>query len=195
LVREFHAESFEHILADIGLGERLAPLIAKRLLPEKPDQDSVPGGTTNDSKPLLIKGTEGAVVTLGRCCRPLPGEPIMGYLSAGRGIVIHRSSCNHMADYRKNPDKWVEVQWEQNIDAEFPVDLHLDVINKRGVLATVAAAIAEADTNIEKVNTSNLDGVMTTINLTVNVRGRIHLARIMRRLRVLPEVLRLYRQG
>jgi RelA/SpoT family (p)ppGpp synthetase len=195
LVREFHAESFDDLLADIGLGKRLAPLIAKRLFPENDEREAVAVPKSGDSQPLLIKGTEGAVVIFGRCCRPLPGDPIMGFLSAGRGIVIHRASCKHVADYKKNPDKWLEVDWEKDISAEFPVSLRLDVINKRGVLATVAAAIAEADTNIENVNTSNLDGGVTTIiNLVLNVHGRSHLAWIIRRLRLLPEVLRASRQ-
>ena len=189
LISEFKATSFDDILADIGLGKRLAPLLAKRLLAED-DENTAPSWHSNDhSRPLLIKGTEGAVVSFGRCCRPLPGDPIMGYLSTGRGIVIHRDTCKHIADYRKNPQKWLEVEWEQDIDADFSAELRLDMTNKRGVLASVAAAISEADSNIENINTPERDGVHTLMNITLNVRNSTHLDQIMRRLRQLPAVL------
>ncbi len=191
LVQELKLKNFDQLLADIGLGKRLAPLIAKRLLPEDNETSSArsPGAGT----PFLIKGTEGAVVSFGRCCRPLPGDTIMGYLSSGRGIVIHRDSCKHMADYKRNPQKWVEVEWAENIEADFSAELHLDMFNKRGVLAIVAAAISEANSNIEHINTPERDGLHTVMNLTLHVHSHTHLERIMRRLSQLPEVLHVIR--
>jgi GTP pyrophosphokinase/guanosine-3',5'-bis(diphosphate) 3'-pyrophosphohydrolase len=194
LVRELNVPSFEDILADIGLGNRMAPLLAKRLLPDIDSQET-PTVKSKGSKPLLIKGTEGTVVSFGKCCRPVPGDPVIGYLSSGRGIVIHRDACKNVADYKNNPEKWIEVEWEQSIKTDFPVELRLDVTNKRGVLATVAAAIAAADTNIDNINTLERDGVTTTVNLILNVRDRSHLARVIRRLRTLPQVLRISRRG
>lgn len=194
LTKELNVESFSDILADIGLGNRMAPIIAKRLLPEGDGQDYGSLGENRDSQPLLIKGTEGTVVIFGKCCRPVPGDPIVGYLSAGRGIVIHRGVCKNVTDHKTNPEKWIEVQWEENIKPDFPVELRLDVSNKRGVLATIAAAISNADTNIENINTSERDGVTTTVNLVLNVRNRSHLAHVMRGLRTLPEVLRIFRR-
>lgn len=194
LTKELNVQSFNDILADIGLGNRMAPLIAKRLLPETDEQDYGSLGENRDSQPLLIKGTEGTVVSFGKCCRPVPGDPIVGYLSAGRGIVIHRGACKNVADYKTNPEKWIEVEWEKYIKADFPVELRLDVTNKRGVLATIAATISAADTNIENINTSERDGVTTTVNLILNVRDRSHLAHVMRGLRTLPEVLRIFRR-
>jgi (p)ppGpp synthase/HD superfamily hydrolase len=195
LVSELNVQSFEDILADIGLGNRLAPLLAKRLLPDTQMPEHIdPPFKGKEANPLLIKGTEGTVVSFGRCCRPVPGDTIIGYLSAGRGIVIHRDSCKNVADYKTNPEKWLEVEWEKNIEADFPIELRLDITNKRGALATVAATIAEADTNIENINTSERDGITTTVNLILNVHNRAHLARIMRRLRTLPQVLRISRR-
>ena len=191
LVKEIKAKNFDDILADIGLGNRLAALIAKRLLPEEGAPDDI---AADDSQPLLIKGTEGAVVNFGKCCRPLPGDPVIGYLSAGRGIVVHRDSCKNVGDYMKHPDKWIEVEWENAIDVDFAVELRLHVANKRGVLATIAAAISVADSNIDNINTSERDGITTTVNLVLHVRDRDHLARIMRRLRTVPEVLRIFRR-
>jgi len=193
VTKELNASCFDDILADIGLGKRVAALVAKRLLPET-DAPESSAAKPKDSKPLLIKGAEGTVVTFGKCCRPLPGDSIVGYLSAGRGIVIHRDNCKNLADYRNNPEKWIEVEWEQGIKTEFPAELRLDATNKRGVLATIAATIAEAETNIDTINTSEKDGVTTTVNLTLNVRDRQHLAQVMRRLRTLPDVLRLSRR-
>ena len=135
------------------------------------------------------------MVSFGKCCRPLPGDAIVGYLNAGRGIVIHRDSCKNVASYKKNPDKWIEVEWEPQVSTDFSAELRLDVINRRGVLATIAAAIAATDSNIETINTSERDGNTTTVHLLLNVRDRAHLARVMRQLRTLPEALKLARRG
>jgi GTP pyrophosphokinase/guanosine-3',5'-bis(diphosphate) 3'-pyrophosphohydrolase len=193
LVREFNLSSFDDLLADIGLGNRVAALLAKRLQPEEGEEDASPLDAS--AQPLLIKGTEGTVVSFGKCCRPLPGDAIIGYLNAGRGIVIHRDNCKNVASYKKNPEKWIEVEWEQNLGADFTAELRLDVVNRRGVLATIAAAISATDTNIETINTSERDGATTTVHLLLNVRDRAQLARVMRRLRTLPEALKLARRS
>ncbi len=192
LVREFNLNNFDEVLADIGLGNRVAALIAKRLLPEG-DEDAA--GLDMSIQPLLIKGTEGTVVGFGKCCRPLPGDAIIGYINAGRGIVIHRDNCRNVANYKKSPEKWIEVEWEPHASADFSAELRLDVANRRGVLATIAAAISAADANIETINTSERDGSATTVHLLLDVRDRAHLARVMRQLRTLPEVLKLARRG
>ncbi|MDX1656956.1 MAG: RelA/SpoT family protein, partial [Candidatus Competibacteraceae bacterium] len=193
LVAELGVRDFNDVLTDIGLGNRLAALIAKRLVPDG-DEGQTPAKSAASPRPLMIKGTEGTVVSFGKCCRPLPGDPIIGYLTAGKGIVIHRDNCKNVSDYKKNPNKWLEVEWEESIDSEFSVDIRADVSNKRGVLATIAAAISETDTNIDNIHTSGRDGVTTTVNLTLSVRNRTHLARVLRRLRKLPEVLRIVRR-
>jgi RelA/SpoT family (p)ppGpp synthetase len=193
LVRELKLASFDDLLADIGLGNRVAALIAKRLLPEEGEEQTTSPDAS--AQPLLIKGTEGTVVSFGKCCRPLPGDAIIGYLNAGRGIVIHRDNCKNVTSYKKSPEKWIEVEWEQHIGADFSAELRLDVVNKRGVLATIAAAISATDTNIETINTSERDGNTTMVHLLLNVRDRAHLARVMRRLRTLPEALKLARRG
>ena len=193
LAREFNLASLDDLLADIGLGNRVAALIAKRLLPDEGEDESISPDAS--AQPLLIKGTEGTVVSFGKCCRPLPGDAIVGYLNAGRGIVIHRDSCKNVASYKKNPEKWIEVEWESQVGTDFSAELRLDVINKRGVLATIAAAISATDSNIETINTSERDGNTTTVHLLLDVRDRAHLARVMRRLRTLPEALKLARRG
>ena len=123
-------------------------------------------------------------------------EPVITWaFNAGRGIVVHRDSCKNVASYKKSPEKWIEVEWESQVSTDFSAELRLDVINKRGVLATIAAAISATDSNIETINTSERDGNTTTVHLLLNVRDRAHLARVMRQLRTLPEALKLARRG
>ncbi|MCB1778230.1 MAG: RelA/SpoT family protein, partial [Candidatus Competibacteraceae bacterium] len=191
LVRELGLDNFDDLLADIGLGNRVAALFVKRLLPNENEITPADVG----ARPLLIKGTEGAVVSFGKCCRPLPGDTIIGYLNTGRGIVIHRDNCKNVASYKKNPDKWIEVEWEQHTSVDFTAELRLDVTNKRGVLATIAAAISATDSNIETINTSERDGNMTTVHLLLDVHDRSHLARVIRQLRTVPEVQKVARRG
>ncbi len=193
LTKELGVAGFDEILADIGLGTRMAPLIAKRLLPGGESAEDRP--RADQGAPLLIKGTEGTVVSFGKCCRPLPGDAIIGYLTAGRGVVVHRENCRNVADYKKNPEKWIEIEWAESLRSDFPVDVRIDVSSKRGVFASVAAAISAADANIETISTSERDGVTATVNLTLNVRDRVHLAQVIKRLRALPEVLRIARRG
>jgi RelA/SpoT family (p)ppGpp synthetase len=188
VLAEFKLATFDDLMEQIGLGEQLAPLVARRLLPD----DAIETAPAT-AGPLSIKGTEGMVVTLGRCCHPIPGDPIMGYLSAGRGIVIHRDTCRNLADYRSQPDKWIEVQWEKDIGREFSVEIRCEVANQRGVLATVAATIAELGSNIEHVALQERDGQTSTLNLVFSVHDRKHLANIMRHIRNMPQVMRIAR--
>ena len=133
------------------------------------------------------------MVSLAKCCRPIPGDPILGFISAGRGIVIHTQDCKNVAEYRNKPEKWIEVEWEDNVEGDFPIDIRLLVQNQRGVLAKIAAAIAELEANIDNVNIEERDGIHSTLTFTVEVHNRVHLARIMRRLRSLELVVRIQR--
>jgi len=178
------------LYADIGLGNRMAMLVARRLVPagdeEKPAE-------TGHSQPLAIRGTEGMVVHFARCCRPIPGDNIVGFISSGRGLVIHTETCNNLSELRSRPDKWIDVEWQPDIDGEFPAEIRVDVTNQKGVLATIAAEISETGSNIENVSIEERDGLDTTLNFTVSVKDRQHLARVMRCIRKLPNVMRISR--
>ena len=189
MLQEYSMDSEETLLEQIGLGNRMAPLVARALADVPLDS-----GSHDESGPLVIKGTEGTVVQFAKCCRPIPGDRILGLLTAGRGIVIHTQECRNVAEFRKSPEKWIEVQWEDGVKGEFPVDLRVEVSNQRGVLATVAAAVAETQANIDNISLDERDGKHTTLNLTVSVSGRRHLARIIKRLRHIPQVLRIQRK-
>jgi (p)ppGpp synthase/HD superfamily hydrolase len=196
LLTELGFSDRDTLLEQIGLGNRMAPLVARALLPKTPDDGAMaaPAETGGSSRPLSIKGTEGTVVQYAKCCRPIPGDPILGFLTSGRGIVIHTQNCKNVTEFRKYPEKWIDVQWESGVEGEYPVDLRVDVTNQRGVLATIAAAIAETRANIENITLDERDGRNTTINLTIAVTGRIHLARILRHLRTIDQVLKISRK-
>jgi RelA/SpoT family (p)ppGpp synthetase len=179
------AELFEQL----GLGERLAPLVAKALL------DGPQVGTDNDPDrtPIVIAGTEGMVLSYGRCCHPIPGDPIMGYLSAGRGVVIHRNVCGNLGEFRKQPHKWIAVNWENDIDREFSVEIRVEVRNRPGALAEIAAKIGDADCNIEQVSVEEREGDTADLNFSILVKDRVHLARVIRSIRHMPVVKRVTR--
>jgi GTP pyrophosphokinase len=192
LVEELGLDGFETLLADIGLGSRMAVLVARRLIEgEEPARESEQG--TEDHNPLAIKGTEGVVVSFARCCNPIPGDPIVGVMSAGRGMVIHREGCRNVAEYRDKPDKWIPVQWSNDLEGEFPATIRAYTINQRGVLATLASKIADMGSNIENVSFDERDGTSITLTFALTVKNRVHLARIMRRIRAVPEVMKVMR--
>ncbi len=198
LVREYGLADVEALFEEIGFGKRIAPLVARRLLPasrggDGPRHESSTPVDGKETQPLFIKGSEGMVVNLARCCHPIPGDPILGFVSTGRGIVVHTQSCHNRSEYMNRPEKWIDLQWESGIGGEFAVEIRIEVVNQKGVLATVAAAIAETDANIENVQTEDRDGFFSTLNFIVGVSDRRHLARIIRRLRGIREVLRITR--
>ncbi len=192
LLEEYGMERLDTLLEQIGLGNRMAPLVARALYEE--EGEAAARAEKSGARPLAIKGTEGTVVQFAKCCRPIPGDPILGLITSGRGIVIHTQNCKNVTEFRKHPEKWIDVQWEDGIEGEFLVDLRTEVRNQRGVLATVAAAVADTQANIDNISLDERDGQHTTINLTVSVTGRRHLARILRRLRTIDQVLRIFRK-
>jgi RelA/SpoT family (p)ppGpp synthetase len=178
----------EDLFEKIGLGERLAPLIARRLLPA---EETAP--QSGALAPLVIAGTEGLVVSYARCCFPIPNDPIMAYLSSGRGVVIHRETCGNLAGFRKQPEKWLSVSWQKNLDRLFSSEIRVEVANKMGVLAAVAASIAGTETNIDHVSLVERDVDTSTLIFELQVRSRKHLARVMRTIRAMPDVLKVHR--
>jgi GTP pyrophosphokinase/guanosine-3',5'-bis(diphosphate) 3'-pyrophosphohydrolase len=194
LLREFELENTDQLLEAIGLGNRPALLVARRLVPDLEEKEEEKNaGADFPRRPLKIKGTEGMVVTFAKCCRPIPGDSIRGFITAGRGVVIHTERCKNLAEFRGRPERWTDVEWADDVQAEFLVEVRVDVENRRGVLATIAAAISDTDTNINNVNIDDRDGIMCSILFTLEVRDRHQLARVMRRIRGLDMVLRIVR--
>jgi guanosine-3',5'-bis(diphosphate) 3'-pyrophosphohydrolase len=181
----------EALLTDIGLGNRMPALVARRLVGDGGSEgcEDAPSETGSFS----IKGTEGMVVSYGRCCRPIPGDAIVGLFNPGKGIVVHRQECRNVGDFQSQRDKWLDVEWSGESAADFYTEIRVDVGNRRGALATVAAAIAEMGSNIDNVQLREKDGMTSTLEFLISVHGRKHLARIMRRLRHIPLVMRISR--
>ena len=182
-------ENPDNLYEQIGLGERLAPLTARLLLGTSQD------ATTPESTSLVIAGTEGMVVSYAKCCYPIPGDEVMGYLSSGRGVVIHRTSCGNLSNFRKQPEKWLSVSWEKEIDREFASQINVETVNKTGVLAEVAAVIADSHANIEEVSVVNRHADTSAMTFLLTVKDRIHLARIIRNVRKMPNVHRVSRDS
>jgi GTP diphosphokinase / guanosine-3',5'-bis(diphosphate) 3'-diphosphatase len=178
----------DELYEKIGLGERLAPLVARRLLPG--DQ-----ATSRDGKPvpLVVAGAEGLLVTYAHCCYPLPGDPIVAFLSTGRGIVIHRSTCANVADSHKHPENWLAVNWEATDGRFFQSEIRVEAMNKVGLLAAVSAAISGTQTNISSVSLEQHEAETATLGFVLEVHDRAHLARAVRVVRRMSEVLRVVR--
>jgi len=177
------------LFAQLGLGERLAPLTARFLLGKKDDQ------ATPAPASLVIAGTEGMVVSYAKCCHPIPGDDVMGYLSAGRGVVIHRNSCGNLINFRKQPEKWLSVSWERKIERDFSSQIQVETVNKTGVLAEVAAVIADTGSNIEEVSVVNRHQDTSAMTFLLQVKDRTHLAHIMRNVRKMQNVIRVSRDS
>ncbi|HBC56226.1 MAG TPA: guanosine-3',5'-bis(diphosphate) 3'-diphosphatase [Gammaproteobacteria bacterium] len=191
----YHLESKQQLLQEIGLGNRIPVLVAKQLIEidKAPTLDAAQPIPPHSHTSLGIKGTEGMVVTFAKCCHPIPGDAIQGFVSAGKGIVIHTDFCKSIADFRHRPEKWINVYWDTEVEGEFPVEVRCQVADQRGVLALLSAEIAKEDANIINVHIEERDGRWSALKFTIDVRNRIHLASIMRRLKSLAIVAKINR--
>jgi RelA/SpoT family (p)ppGpp synthetase len=185
---ELGMKDLDELYENIGLGERLAPLVARRLLPAAHTENG-----SGALAPLSIAGTEGLLVTYARCCFPIPGDPIFAFLSAGRGVVIHRENCVNVEDYRKHPEKWLPVTWQPSSDRLFSSEIRVYAVNRTGMLAAVAAGIANLETNIDRVAIEEHGSDAVVLIFELRVRDRKHLARIVRVIRRMPDVVRVTR--
>ena len=185
---ELHLDNIEQLYAEVGLGNQLAPLVARRLIVGLPSKEP-----DEDVALLAIQGTEGMVISYATCCHPIPGDTILGLLSAGRGIIIHRDGCNDINGIKKHHDKYVYVQWAEEVVGEFQLQLRIDVLNKRGVLAMLANALSDCEANIDNVNVEGKDNQYTSLLFLLRIKSRKHLARILSRMRSIHVVTRVYR--
>jgi len=190
LLRDAGTKSRREILADIGLGKRLAAIVARKLLllaePNQPE-GKLPAGS------IVIHGSEGMAIQFARCCNPIPGDPITGFIKKGQGLVVHTHDCPTGAKSRSDPEKWLDVEWAPDTDKMFDVGIRVTVANRRGVLAKVATAIANAGANIDNVSMDEERDLYTIMHFTLQVSDRPHLARVMRSLRGIQEVVRIAR--
>ena len=184
--KALNLESTNHFFEEIGIGNRTSLLAAKQIakvasipeieLKEQPLKPS-------SFRPLAIRGTEGIAITLAKCCRPIPGDPIGGYIESGQGLLIHVENCPILDKYHHNPERYVTLHWEKKIRDDFPVDIGIDIHNQRGSLASLALIVADADSNIINIMAEEFGSRDFTVNMTVTVRDRNHLAKVLRKIR------------
>ena len=187
---ELGFDTLDDLLEDIGLGNRMAYVVAQHLTQGSSKEAAL---TVEHGGPLAIRGTEGLVVAYGKCCYPLPGEPVVGHLSSGRGLVVHLEVCRNLAELRERNEALIPVRWAAEVDGEYSVELRVEVEARKGVIAELAAEITDADANIERINIAERNAHLSTVVIALLVRDRVHLARIMRRLRRLTPVIGLAR--
>ncbi len=194
-LEEAKLRSIEDLFGEIGLGNRLATLVARRLLDADGEEVSSEARRDRDLHPhrLAIRGTEGMVVSFARCCRPIPGDDITALFNPGRGIVVHRCECRNLGSLVSKGNKRLDVQWSEDAEGDYLTEIRVEIGNRRGALAVVAGAIAEQGSNIETVLSKEQDGMTTDLEFLLLVNSRAHLARIMRRLRQIPLITRIVR--
>ena len=189
LLQAAQVDSLETLLEEIGLGNRVAFAVAKLL---QPDAEVKPRGPSIYS-PLTIDSSEGMLITFARCCRPIPGDPIIGHVSSGKGLVIHQDTCRNIVEIRSNPEKISHVNWAPTVSGEFLVDVRVEVESERGIIATLATRVTEQGGSIEHINVQERDAHNSVIHLCIGVHNRVHLANIMRRIRNMSFVIRIGR--
>jgi guanosine-3',5'-bis(diphosphate) 3'-pyrophosphohydrolase len=183
-------QDLDQLMEDIAQGNRVATITAQQLLGE--GHESANGGGFI-SEPVAIRGTEGFMVSYAKCCLPIPGDEIAGYISSERGMVVHRELCHNLAELRVNSDKLIPLRWDEEVEGEFSAILRIEVENRRGMIAVLATRINSLDVNIEKISSEDKDYQFSFVDLEVSVKSRVQLATIMKRLRALKEVSRVTR--
>jgi RelA/SpoT family (p)ppGpp synthetase len=190
LLEETNFEVLDDLLEDIGLGNRMAYIVARRMIPGTEGSEF---DTEQDGGSLMIRGTEGMLMTFAKCCHPIPGDPIVGYASSGRGMIVHTENCNNVGEIRNDPKKYIQLRWDPTVEGEFTVELRVEVEHQRGIIATLANSITSEEANIEKMTMTDRDAQFSLIHLTLAVRNRVHLARVMKRVRRFKYVTRVTR--
>ena len=179
--------SMDDLLAEVGLGNAMSVVVAKNLLGD-PQQTG-----TSTGRKLPIKGADGVLLTFAKCCRPIPGDPIIAHVSPGKGLVIHHESCRNIRGYQKEPEKFMAVEWDKDIEQEFIAEIKVDMFNHQGALANLTAAINATASKIQSMNTEEKDGRVYSAFIRLTTRDRVHLANIMRKIRIMPDVIKVNR--
>lgn len=194
LLNNLKLPTINALYEEIGLGNKMPFLIAKQLT-----QDDISAAIKLDTSekhertPLIIKGTEGIIISLAKCCHPIPGDTIIGYFHPGKGISIHRPECHNSTDERKNSSDWLEVEWGDDLEGEYQTSIRLEILNQPGTLAMIASTISKLNSNIEHITIADQDARTSIDHITFSVKNRVHLATIMRELKKLPITLKITR--
>ena len=201
MVRHNQVADFNDLLSDIGLGNRMAYLIARQLVAGDvaAETSSLDVGTVSESSDqnrrsaVTIRGTEGLLVRFASCCKPIPGDPVVGVMDSGHGLVIHSDTCRRLPESSEDRAHLTHLKWAKDITDEFSVELRVELERQRGVIAEMASAVAMADGNIERINVEEQNARLSIVSVVLHVNGRRHLARVMRRIRNIRAVTHITR--
>ena len=190
VVVETGYETLDELMVNIGLGNALSIGIARRLTGEFTSDSEEP----NYGKAKMpIKGSEGMLVTYGKCCHPIPGDDIVAYISSGKGLMVHQHGCRNISGREKELGKFFPVKWDKDIDKEFIAALRVEIINHQGALSKLTSVITKNESNIRTLSTEEKDSNLYLISLEVTCRDRIHIANIIRQIKIMPDVQRVIR--
>jgi len=193
IVQGSRLDSISHLYEEVGIGNRPALLVAKQIAKSAGSSLKKEGVDIGSLHPLMIRGTEGLAIIYGRCCRPIPGDCIAGIIKMGQGVEVHMMHCPQAISYHAQPDRYISLLWEEKVEGDFPVELKVDLVNRRGSLASLTLAISEAESNIENIRAQESDRNHFHVDVTISVRNRNHLARILRKIRKRKDVIRVLR--
>ncbi len=191
LLKETSAPTFEYVLQQIGLGNQVPFAVANLLVP--PAKRKIPEDKRNPYLPVVVDASDSLILQYARCCHPIPGDPILGHVTPGQGLKIHHESCRNLKEIRNHPEKCMSLNWSQVVHGEFPVEVKVEITPERGFIAALASRMTEEDATIETINITEKDAFTSIVDVVMTVRNRIHLAEIIRRVRSLAPVRRIYR--
>jgi guanosine-3',5'-bis(diphosphate) 3'-pyrophosphohydrolase len=193
LLNNTGVQTFDQVLEEIGLGNRVSFLTAHQLLTETSADGTITHPVNSTHQPLMIRGSEGFRLNFARCCYPIPGDHIVGFISSDRGIVVHTDNCHNSQDFRSNPERLVPLNWGDEVQGEFSVELIIDLEPRRGIIATLATKINSLDAGIEKIIVEEESPQLHSVKVMVGVQSRIHLARIMKHIRRINGIVKVTR--
>ncbi|WP_406732407.1 bifunctional GTP diphosphokinase/guanosine-3',5'-bis pyrophosphate 3'-pyrophosphohydrolase [Vibrio scophthalmi] len=194
VLKELKINTVQDLLADIGLGELMSIVVARRLLGDADELTEVESTSDTPKKKMPIRGSEGILLTFANCCHPIPDDHIIAHVSPGRGLVVHRETCPNVRGYQREPDKYMAVEWSDDYDQEFSTELRVDVQNRQGALAELTNVISKTGSNIHGLSTEERDGRLYTVTVLLTTKDRVHLAGIMRRIKSMPYTLKVRRR-
>jgi GTP pyrophosphokinase/guanosine-3',5'-bis(diphosphate) 3'-pyrophosphohydrolase len=189
VVKDTGNKTIEELLINIGLGNALSIGIAKRLKDEFTEESDLQPTTTKAKMP--IKGTEGMMVSYGKCCRPIPGDSILAYLSPGKGLMVHQHGCRNNKGHDQG--SLFPVKWDTDIDRDFIAKLRIEIMNHKGALAALTNVVARCGSNVHTLNSGEKDSGLYLIDMEITCRNRVHLADIIRKIKVMIDVQRVVR--
>lgn len=191
VMNDYGVKTRQAILTDIGLGKRNSLMVAHQLVAHPAEAEEKSAKVLDT---ITIRGSEGMAVQFAQCCRPIPGDPILGFINKDKGLVIHTHDCPAIRKFKLDPEKWLDVEWDADPKKLFSVNLRVTVVDQRGMLAKIAATISNAEANIDNVSVESSDGSQySNVNFTVQVHNRVHLATLIRNLRKIQQIVRINR--